>query len=157
MSLVVEMVVSGVVATLFMDVWQRIVLPPLGVPPGNWGLVGRWFVSAGQGRLFPGPAVALPAARNEVAIGWIGHYAVGIVYGVVYVAVIRFWLGLEPGPVNGLVFGILSVVVPWLFFMPAMGNGVLGSRTPNPAKACLLAFLAHGVFGLGLGVGALVA
>jgi uncharacterized membrane protein YagU involved in acid resistance len=154
MSLV-EMIVSGVVATLFMDVWQRLVLPRLGVPPGNWGLVGRWFVQAGRGRIFHDSIAAAPEVPNETAIGWVGHYAVGILYGVVFVLLVRGWLGLEPSLLSGLVFGIASVVVPWLFFMPAMGNGVLGSRTPKPALACLLAFLAHSVFGVGLAVGAM--
>ena len=73
--------------------------------------------------------------RNELAIGWIGHYAVGILYGFVYVPLMRNGLGLEPSLLNGLVFGVLSTVVPWFFFMPAMGAGVLANKAPNPLLA----------------------
>lgn len=74
-------------------------------------------------------------------------------YGFVYVPLMRAGFGFEPTLLNGLVFGMASVIVPWFFFMPAMGSGVLGSRTPNPPRACLLAFLAHTIFGLGLAIG----
>lgn len=153
---VIGAVLSGVVATLFLDIWQRLLKAFAGIPPSNWALVGRWFVAAGRGRFFHASIGDEPEAANELAIGWIGHYAVGIVYGFVYLAVIIWLLGSAPGLLNGLVFGALSVVVPWFFFMPAMGAGVMGSKTPDPKKASLLAFLAHCVFGVGLAVGAML-
>jgi len=154
---VIGAVVSGVVATLFLDLWQRLLQAVAGIPPSNWALVGRWFVAAGRGRLFHRAIADEPAAANELAIGWICHYAVGILYGFVYLAVIVVMLGGEPGLVNGLVFGALSVIVPWFFFMPAMGAGVMGANTPQPTRAALLALLAHCVFGIGLAAGAMLA
>jgi hypothetical protein len=152
---VAEMVASGLVATLLMDVWQRVLSATAGVPPSDWSLVGRWFGHVPRGRLFHAPIGQAAPVANERAIGWIGHYATGIVYGFVYVPLIRA-LGLEPSILNGLVFGAASVVVPWFFFMPAMGAGVLARNTPNPPRACLLSFLNHVVFGLGLAIGAIM-
>ena len=152
----VEMIVSGVVATLFLDVWGRVLHYVFRQPLPNWGRVGRWFVKACGGTFFHHSIDAVPPVANETAIGWVFHYAVGIAYGVVYVWVIRGLLGWEPSLLNGLVFGAISSVVPWFFFQPAMGAGVMGSRTPNPAKATFLAFVAHTLFGLGLAVGALM-
>ena len=60
---------------------------------------------------------------------------------------------LEPTVTHGFFFGVVSVVVPWLFFMPAMGNGILASKSPNPKKACASALMMHSLFGLSLGVG----
>ena len=60
---------------------------------------------------------------------------------------------LEASITHGLVFGVVSVLVPWLFFMPAMGNGILANRAPNPKTACALALMMHSLFGLCLGVG----
>lgn len=148
-------VVAGVVATLALDLWQRALLAWKGIPPSNWALVGRWFVEAFKGRLFPGKVAELPAQPNELTIGWIGHYAVGVIYGFVYLWTLAI-IGSEPSLLNGLVFGALSTVVPWFFFMPAMGAGRLGEHTPDPKKACLLAFLAHCAFGIGLAVGAII-
>ena len=59
----------------------------------------------------------------------------------------------EPTITHGLVFGVVSVLVPWLFFMPAMGNGIMANKTPNPKVACALALMMHTLFGLSLGVG----
>ncbi len=151
-----EMVVAGVVATALLDVWQRVLRVATGMPPSNWALVGRWFANAAHGRLFHEAIADAPPVANELAIGWVGHYAVGIVYGVAYVLLVRRVLGVEPSIVNGLVFGALSAVVPWFFFMPAMGAGVLGARTPNPRRACTLALAAHTIFGLGLAAGAMI-
>lgn len=151
-----EMIVSGLMATVFLDAWQRILHAIAGLPPSNWALVGRWFVNAGRGTFFHEAIAKKPEERNELAIGWIGHYAVGILYGFVYVPLMRSGLGLEPSLFNGIVFGIASTVVPWFFFMPAMGAGVLANKTPRPRLACLQALGGHTVFGLGLAVGAML-
>ena len=154
---VAEMVVSGVVATALMDLWQRLLKAVAGVPTSAWGLVGRWFGHAFRGKLFHDPIAKAAPVPNELAIGWIGHYATGIAYGFVYVPLMRAGFGVEPSIVNGLAFGAASVVVPWFFFMPAMGAGVLGRNTPNPPRACLISFSNHVVFGLGLALGAILA
>lgn len=151
-----EMIVSGLVATAFLDIWQRILHATAGLPPSNWALVGRWFVNAGRGTFFHDAIAKKPEEPNELAIGWAGHYLVGILYGFVYVPLMRHGLGLEPSLLNGLVFGIASTVVPWFFFMPAMGAGVLGRNTPRPPVACLQALAGHTAFGLGLAVGAIL-
>jgi hypothetical protein len=152
---VLEMIASGVAATALLDIWQRVLHAATGIPPSNWALVGRWFTQAARGTFFHKAIADVAAAPNELAIGWIGHYAVGILYGFIYVPLMRNGLGLEPSLLNGLVFGAASVVVPWFFFMPAMGSGVLGANTPDPRRACLLAFIGHVVFGLGLALGAM--
>ncbi|MCB1969932.1 MAG: DUF2938 family protein [Geminicoccaceae bacterium] len=152
----IEAIMSGVVATLFLDAWQRILRLAAGIPVSNWALVGRWFAHLPQGRMFHDPITEAKPVDHELAIGWIGHYVTGIAYGFIYLWVIRDLLGLEPTILNGLVFGAISVLVPWFFFMPAMGGGLLGRNTPNPPKACVLAFMTHCVFGVGLATGALV-
>ncbi|MCC6468244.1 MAG: DUF2938 family protein [Alphaproteobacteria bacterium] len=150
---ILEAIASGVVATAFLDIWQRILRLLSGLPPSNWALVGRWFIGAARGRLFHDSIAAEPPAANELAIGWIGHYATGVLYGFAYLAFLRSGLGIEPSLLNGLVFGACSVVVPWFFFMPAMGAGVLASKAPRPIVPCLQALASHTAFGLGLAAG----
>ncbi len=152
--IVLEILASGVVATAFLDLWQRLLRWVTGLPTANWGLVGRWFVHALGGRLMHDPIASAPAVPGEVRIGWIVHYATGVVYGLIYLILLRRGLGVEPSILNGLIFGVLSVVVPWFFFMPAMGAGMLGSKTPAPLKACLQSLGSHTAFGLGRAVGA---
>jgi len=153
---IIEIVVSGIGCCLFLDVWQQALKAATGLPAGNWALVGRWFVEAGHGRFFHDPIAKAPSHPNELAIGWIGHYAVGILYGLVYVVLIEDVLGMKPSLTNGLVFGVASVVVPWFFFMPAMGAGVLGTKTPRPVTASLQSLASHTACGLGLAAGAML-
>ena len=51
------------------------------------------------------------------------------------------------------VFGVVSVVVPWFFFMPATGTGLMARLSPNPRLACGLALKMHAIFGVALGTG----
>lgn len=150
-----EIVAAGVAATALLDLWQQLLRLAAGLPPTNWALVGRWAGEAARGRLFPGIVAQLPARAGELRAGWIVHYAVGIGYGAVYVLGVRWVIGVEPSLANGLVFGALSVVVPWFFFMPAMGAGVLARHAPRPGLARMLALAAHIVFGLGLALGSI--
>jgi hypothetical protein len=60
---------------------------------------------------------------------------------------------LNPGFSDGLIFGIISVIVPWFFFQPALGNGILASKTSEPVKVCLLALMMHTIFGIAIGIG----
>lgn len=154
--MILECIASGVVATLFLDLWQRALKAATGLPASNWALVGRWFAGAARGAFFAGPVAQKPSVANEAAIGWIGHYLTGIVYGFVYVPLMRHGLGFEPSLLNGLVFGLASVVVPWFFFMPAMGAGMLAKNAPKPIVPCLQAMASHAAFGIGLAVGAML-
>ena len=59
-SVVMEVIVIGIIATFAADLWQRLVQTIAGLPPANWGLIGRWvawfhaassFIGRLQGRL----------------------------------------------------------------------------------------------------------
>lgn len=153
---VVEAVASGLAATVALDLWQRLLKLTLGLPPTSWALVGRWTRQALAGRPFPGVVAHLSAGPNELRLGWIVHYTVGIGYGLVYVLGLRA-AGFDPDSLAvGLVFGVASVAVPWFFFMPAMGAGLMARNTPKPLLACTLALAGHTVFGLGLALGSRV-
>jgi hypothetical protein len=68
--------------------------------------------------------------------------------------------GLEwarhPTPIPALVFGMVTVVLPFFVMQPGMGAGVASSKTPNPGRARLRSLLTHTVFGIGLYVSALL-
>ena len=52
-----------------------------------------------------------------------------------------------------LVFGLVTLVAPWLIMQPAMGAGVFATRTPRPTVIRLVNLSMHGVFGVCLYVG----
>ena len=155
---VLQAVVAGLVATVVLDLWQRLLHAATGIPPANWGLIGRWFAYIPRGRLVHSPIGETPAVAGEAAIGWTMHYLVGLAYGFAYVGLMVFGLGREPTLLNGLVFGAVSVVIPWFIMQPGLGAGVMARLAPNPWVPRLNAFASHVIYGAALyGGAALVA
>ena len=94
----------------------------------------------------------MSAYPNELLIGWMLHYLVGFFYVVLYVILRKTFGILSPTWADGLIFGVLSVAVPWFFFIPAMGTGIMGRITPQPGTACLSVLAVHSVFGVAIGL-----
>ncbi len=151
---VAEIVTVGIVATLTGDLWQRFLLM-IGLPPPNWGLVGRWVAGFARGTFVHRPITATPKVPGEVAIGWAFHYAVGIAYAALYLAIMKFGFGSGPTLVSALVFSITLLIAPWFVMQPALGLGFVAARTPNPARVRAINISVHTVFGLGLYLGGL--
>ena len=125
------------------------------MPPANWGLIGRWAAGFSRGVFTQRPITAAPKVPGEVAIGWAFHYAVGIVYAALYLAIIRLGFGSGPTLPSALLFAITLLVAPWFVMQPALGLGFMAARTPNPAAVRAINASVHVVFGLGLYLGAL--
>ena len=150
---VTGIVLVGIGTCVVFDIWQRIFQKMTGVPPSNWAIVGRWLLGVISGGSIMASGLAdAPPRRHELAAGWALHYIVAIGYAVIYAALMMGGI-LSAGWLDGLLFGVVSVVVPWFFFMPALGNGVLARRAPNPRLACLVALIMHAVFGVTMGLG----
>ena len=146
-------IVSGIFATVVLDVWQRVLHAATGIPPTNWGIVGRWFAHMPRGRFMHDSIVEAAPVGNEAAIGWAMHYLIGIIYGLVYVGLITSVLSATPSLLNGFLFGAASVVIPWFLMMPALGVGVMGAKAPNPAVPRYTALAAHCIYGVALYAG----
>ena len=151
---VAEIVTVGIVATLTGDLWQRF-LQMIGLSSANWGLVGRWVAGFARGTFVHRPITATPKVPGEVAIGWAFHYAVGIAYAALYLAIMKFGFGSGPTLVSALVFSITLLIAPWFVMQPALGLGFVAARTPNPARVRAINISTHTVFGLGLYLGGL--
>lgn len=139
----------GIGATAVMDAWL-LALRHVGVPTLDYALVGRWAGHLGRGRFAHariGDAAAIPGERP---LGWAIHYAVGIAFAALMVAVQGLaWLR-EPALLPAVAVGMATVVVPLLVMQPAMGAGVAASKTPTPLRNCLRSLATHAVFGVGL-------
>ena len=103
MTLLLTGVLTGILATLVLDAWAAFVKHVLKLPTANWGLVGRWFGHMGKGRFVHRPIAASAPIANEIAIGWIGHYAIGVAYGIAYLAFVQCLLSREPTLTSGVV------------------------------------------------------
>ncbi|AIB19306.1 hypothetical protein C064_02412 [Brucella suis 63/252] len=77
-------ILIGIGATVVMDIWAQLLALLPGQSRPKWGLVGRWFWHLRHGQIFHDDISQSEPCRHEVALGWIGHYAVGILYGVIF-------------------------------------------------------------------------
>lgn len=149
-GLVMNMIVAGVFATVVLDIWQRVLHVATGIPPTNWGMVGRWFGHMPRGRFVHEAIDEAEPVTGEAAIGWTMHYLIGVIYGVIYVGLFVLVLSGAPTLLNGFLFGMASVVVPWFLMQPALGLGTMGSKTPNPNIPRYTALAAHCIYGVAL-------
>ena len=155
-DLLVAGVVMGLVATAMMDASAVLLRRSAGVPMPNWAMVGRWAAHLARGRVFHDDIGQATSVEGEHAIGWVFHYAVGVIYGVVLAFLMGpAWLAAPTfAPAWG--FSMLMLGFGWFLLQPGLGLGWAAAKTPNPAKARVLGLVAHTVFGAGLWLGALI-
>lgn len=155
MDFILGSIVIGVGATALFDLWVQAVARATGQPPPQWRLPGRWFAHAARGRVFHDSISGAAPVAGETAIGWAGHYIVGILWGALLLAITGTdWL-VTPTLGPALLVGIVTISAGWFLMSPGMGNGIANARAPEPMRARLMGLAAHAVFGLGLWLSAL--
>ena len=103
-----------------------------------------------QGQFVQGAMSQAAPFKGELAIGWIAHYAIGICYGLLLLALYgKVWLE-RPTPLPPMILAWVLLVAPYLVMMPGMGMGIAGSRTPKPNITRLKSVMGHSVSGLGM-------
>ena len=146
-----HIVIIGIVSCLAMDMWQRLLKLLYDINPSDWGVVGRWFVLVVfRGKIYNPTIDEEVPIKNELMIGWIVHYSVAILYSVFFFILLKYEI-CGASLMNGIIFGLISVIIPWFFFMPVLGKGFLGIKTPSPFLACSLAVGSHIAIGASIG------
>jgi hypothetical protein len=141
----------GAGATVMMDLWAIARLHILGIPPPEYGLVGRWLAHMVLSRRLRHERIsAAPAVGGERLIGWAVHYLTGISFATLLPAIWGSTWIREPTIGPALLVGVGTVAAPFLLMQPGMGAGIAASRTPRPAAARLQSLVTHTIFGLGL-------
>ena len=143
-------VAVGLGATLFMDLWALFLKRVFGIASADYCLVGRWFRHMPEGTFMHANIANASQKRFECTVGWIAHYVIGAVYALALVALVSGgWLA-HPTLLPALLFGVGTVLVPFLLMQPSFGLGIAASRAPNPTQARLRSLMAHTAFGVGL-------
>ncbi|CAM3826831.1 MULTISPECIES: DUF2938 domain-containing protein [Pseudoalteromonas] len=152
----VSVVVMGIGATLLLDVWSFMLAKVFAVSSLNFCLVGRWVSLMRTGQ-FRHTAIGKAKAQNkECALGWLIHYLVGIIFALVFLMVMpNNWLE-SPTFWQALLFGVLTVCMPFFVMQPALGLGIAARNTEKPVFARVKSCAAHCVFGIGLYFSALL-
>ncbi|WP_316399496.1 DUF2938 domain-containing protein [Bradyrhizobium sp. 33ap4] len=142
-------VLTGIGATVVMDIWGMVRKRLLGIPSLDYALVGRWLGHLVSARLRHDRIAASPQVAGERVIGWTAHYLIGIGFAGVLLAIFGLDWARQPTIAPALMVGIGSVAAPFLVMQPAMGAGIAASRTPHPWGARLQSLVTHTVFGIG--------
>jgi hypothetical protein len=150
LDFVLRAALIGIGATAVLDLWAQFSTRVFGVPAPNWGLVGRWIGYFSRGRFAHESIARAAPIRGELMIGWCAHYAIGIFYAALLLAIWGLDWARHPSPLPPLIVSLVALVAPFFIMQPGMGAGVAASKTPNPNAARLRSIVAHLVFGIGL-------
>lgn len=139
----------GVGATLVMDGWAW-GLRRLGIPSLDLALLGRWIGHLPEGQLVHERIATSDPVRAERALGWSAHYAIGIGFSALLLAIFGLNWAREPSLLPALAVGVGTVVAPLFVLQPALGAGIASSKTARPAFNSVKSLVTHVVFGFGM-------
>lgn len=142
--------VIGVAATALLDVWALFLKAAFGIPSANWALVGRWFGHLTRGTVAHEDIGKAEPYPNELMVGWIGHYAVGVLFAAALLLLAGPAWRLNPTPLWPLIVGLVTVGCGWFILQPGMGAGIAASKRANAGQIRMLNIAGHIVFGLGM-------
>jgi hypothetical protein len=146
----ISTIFMGLGATLTFDLWTLFLKYAFRIPPSNFCLVGRWTLYLPEGIVRHSNIGSAPRKSRECIVGWIAHYMTGITFAVCFIAFVDGeWLQ-HPILIPALIFGMVTVLVPFFIMQPAFGLGIAASKTSNPLQASLRSLVNHIVFGIGL-------
>lgn len=143
-------VVIGVLATGFLDVFGIVLNKLFGIPTTEWRFIGRWFARM---RYLEFRHVAISKAapvRGELPIGWFMHYLIGVAFSLTYFVWVYVIEDSSPTLLSGTLFGLVTLVAPYLIMQPALGHGFFARKHSKPILMPTLSFLAHLTFGQSL-------
>jgi len=149
--IILESILMGVFATLVMDFLAGILAKRKIVHPFiTQEAIGRWFLYMFKGKFVHEDINQTPPLINEKIWCLISHYLIGVVLAGVYL-LFEF---IKPTIHNQywipLVYGTITVFLPWFWLLPSTGYGFIASKASNRFAVIRTNLLNHTNFGLGL-------
>lgn len=149
-SIFITIILNGIIATLFIDIYAFIIKKIFHINSLNYNFLGRWILNFFKGRFLHTTIFNTPTIHGERIIGWISHYLIGILFSWLFIIIIgESWL-LSPKPLPAIIFGISTIIFPFIIMQPCFGFGLAGSKLPSPKFARLKSLSVHVLFGIGL-------
>jgi hypothetical protein len=141
---------AGAAATLTMDVLGSLTRR-IGLTVGAEGKwVGRWYLGILKGRFAHADIEVFPEQAGEKQAALAGHYVIGIVLGMFYLAGAH-WLGFQADALAAAVgYGLITCAFPWFLVLPALGFGACGKKGPPELKLFRSTVMNHFSYGFGL-------
>ena len=150
LEVVIRAASIGAGATVMLDLWNVSLKRLFGVPSLSMGMLGRWFGYFPRGRfMHDNIAEALPIP-GERLIGWSAHYAIGIAWAALLLAIWGLDWARRPTLLPAMIVGLVTLIAPLFIMQPGMGLGIAASKTPRPNVARLKSIASHAIYGVGL-------
>jgi hypothetical protein len=120
---------------------------------GSYALIGRWISGFRKGHFKYENILNESVLPNEVSVGLISHYGIGIILAFIYLISGQIF-GLQVNNYSwAVIFGSLTNILPWLVMFPAFGFGIFALKGPPNNQLLRTSFLNHLGYGFGLGLG----
>ena len=149
-------IISGIFATLLFDLFQISLFYAYNINKSKWDLVGRYFIGLINRKYFRDDIANDIAEKNELLIGYIVHYIIGSLFGILYV-LLNMIFYIEPSIFLSLIIGFITVLGSWCILMPLTFNiGFFASKKEDQKQILLQNLIAHFIFGVGLYLGYLI-
>lgn len=146
----ISAILIGLGATLTTDLWALFLKRAFKITAPNYCLLGRWLRYMPEGTFIHSNIASAPQKSAECTVGWIVHYTIGIMFAIAFVAVAgNNWLQ-HPTLIPAIIFGVVTVLIPFFIMQPAFGLGFAASKTSNPTQARFRSLINHTAFGIGL-------
>ncbi len=95
------------------------------------GMVGRWIGHMRDGQFTHISIGSSPPIVHESILGWVFHYVVGCIYAALYLMYVSTAQMGQPTLVSAVLFGLVTILSPWLLMQPALGLGICASKAPR--------------------------
>ena len=152
MDLVVTGVVAGVLGTLAMDSLNHLFARAGLLLRIDVRMIGRMSAGWVHGHFCYRHPGEMKQVANEMLIGYLTHYAIGVGLAIPFVLGWGLFIGGPASPVWALAFGVATTVASVFFVYPSMGLGAFGRRSPEGIRAPLSSLANHFFFGVGMAV-----
>jgi hypothetical protein len=146
-----EMILMGIFATFIMDLFAKFLVKSKIVRATiEPHIPGRWVLYMLRGKFIHEDIRQTPALKNEKPAALTSHYLIGIVLVGIYL-----FLELKEPAIRDqlwmpLVFGVTTVLLPWLWLYPSIGIGFLASKSKKQSDYVIFSSINHLNFGIGM-------
>lgn len=146
---ILKTVLIGVGATFAIDCFTFIV-SLFGSATRGILFVGRWMAYMPKGTFLHDTIIETPPVANELMIGQIAHYCIGITFTFLLVKIFgKKWLS-KPTLIPAMVIALVTLLIPVFILQPALGFGIAFSNMPQQIHLIIKTIAIHTIYGFGL-------
>ena len=150
MNLILLGIMAGIAGTLVMDAMNYLLSRGGLLQEIDIRMIGRMSAGWSRGRFRYQHPQEMQESGGEWVLGWITHYAISVMFALIYVLGWHFLFGNPVSAAWALVYGIATTIASQCLVFPSMGLGLFGRRSPHGLRAALSSLANHTFFGIGM-------